>query len=326
MKNSMAGRITALGVAMLIAGCSGLLFAEESVGKFMGDWQGTAKNDGKEVAVVAQVIALGDGKYEAHILDSFVVKVRPRSVLQGALAGEKITFGEAAAIEGGKFTGKIQDLGAVEMTRVERTSPTLGAKPPDGAVVLFDGSTLDGWQRVNGQACEWKLLDGGIMEVVPGKGSIVSKKKFTDHKIHIEFRLPFQPKARGQGRGNSGVYVQNHYEVQVLDSYGLEGKDDECGGIYKVGSPKVNMCYPPMQWQTYDITFKAPRFDKGGKKTTDAVMTVVHNGFEIHKDLVIPHPTVASEGGDVKPPNGLYLQDHGNPVQFMNIWVVETKE
>ena len=97
------------------------------------------------------------------------------------------------------------------------------------------------------------------MEVIRDTGSIVTKKKFSDFKLHLEFRTPFMPEKHGQARGNSGVYLQGRYEVQVLDSYGLEGLDNECGGIYKVGRPLVNMCAPPLQWQTYDITFRAPR-------------------------------------------------------------------
>jgi hypothetical protein len=119
------------------------------------------------------------------------------------------------------------------------------------------------------------------------------------------------------------VYLQGRYEVQVLDSYGLEGKDNECGGIYKVGAPIVNMCAPPMQWQTYDITFYAPRFDNAGKKTKDAYVTVVHNGVTIHDEKIIPKLTGGALDGNVAEPGGIYLQDHSNPVQFRNIWLVE---
>jgi hypothetical protein len=132
-------------------------------------------------------------------------------------------------------------------------------------------------------------------------------------------------KARGQGRGNSGVYLQNRYEVQVLDSYGLAGLDNECGGIYKIGRPRVNMCAPPGQWQSYDMTFKAARFNNAGNKTDKARLTVVHNGVTIHDDIEIPGPTGGALDGDESRPGGIYLQDHGNPVQFRNIWVVELK-
>jgi hypothetical protein len=153
----------------------------------------------------------------------------------------------------------------------------------------------------------------------------LTKQKFTDFRLHIEFRTPFMPEARGQARGNSGVYLQGRYEVQVLDSYGLTGEDNECGGIYKVSAPRVNMCAPPGQWQSYDITFQAPRFDPNGTKARDAVLTVVHNGIVIHDGLAIPVVTGGAVDEDVKSPGGLLLQDHGNLVQYRNIWLVDLK-
>ncbi len=182
------------------------------------------------------------------------------------------------------------------------------------------------WKRIQPEKADpkevrWNIV-GDAMEVKPGTGSIVTRKKFTDFKLHIEFRTPFMPEARGQGRGNSGVYLQGRYEVQVLDSYGLEGKDNECGGIYKVGKPLVNMCLPPMQWQTYDIEFHAPKFENGQKKE-QARITVRHNGVVIHDDIPIPGPTGGALDGNESQPGGVYLQDHGNKVQFRNIWLVE---
>lgn len=150
---------------------------------------------------------------------------------------------------------------------------------------------------------------------------MVSEAQFTDHKVHVEFRTPFQPTARRQGRGNSGVYLQARYEVQVLDSYGLEGKSNECGGIYKIAEPRVNMCAPPLQWQTYDIEFRAARFDEAQKKMGNATMTVYHNGVLIHDRVSIP-ARVAGGPGFVAS-GGILLQNHGNPVQYRNIWVQE---
>jgi hypothetical protein len=187
--------------------------------------------------------------------------------------------------------------------------------------VLFNGRNFKQWEHTGkfaGQPIQWRLLKDGVMEVRKGKGSIVTKKKFTNFKLHVEFRTPFMPDARGQGRGNSGVYLQERYEVQVLDSYGLEGEDNECGGIYKIGKPLVNMCAPPTQWQTYDITFYAP-----GNERENAQVTVVHNGVTIHDELKLPKPTGGALNSDVNKPGGIYLQDHGNPVQYRNIWLVE---
>jgi len=161
------------------------------------------------------------------------------------------------------------------------------------------------------------------MRVKPRTGSIITRKQFTDVKLHIEFRTPFIPEKRGQARGNSGVYLQGRYEVQVLDSYGLEGLDNECGGIYKVGPPLVNMCAPPTQWQTYDITFRAPRFDAAGNSISKPTLTVFHNGVKVHDKTEVSGATTASLGGKASEPAGIYLQDHGNPVEFRNIWLVE---
>ena len=130
------------------------------------------------------------------------------------------------------------------------------------------------------------------------------------------------PQSTGQARGNSGVYVQSRYEVQVLDSFGLEGKDNECGGIYKVGKPKLNMCYPPLSWQTYDIDFAAAKYDSAGKKTANARISVEHNGVLIHDNVELPGHT-AGRSKEGPTPEPLFLQNHGNPVAYRNIWVLE---
>ncbi len=198
-----------------------------------------------------------------------------------------------------------------KLTKVLRESPTLGATPPAGAKVLFDGTSADEFE--NG-----KLVDGEYL----GATNCASKLKLGDHKMHIEFRTPFMPQARGQGRGNSGVYVQGRYEVQVLDSFGLEGKNNECGGIYSISEPALNMCFPPLSWQTYDIDFTAAKYDDSGKKTKNARVTIKHNGITIHDDIELTHGTPGRhpEGPE---PDALFLQNHGNPVVFRNIWVVQ---
>jgi len=290
---------------------------------FMGDWKGET--------MCAQVIALGDGKYQANMLAKFDTRDPKLAVLNGAVADGKVALtGKGkdgkdwtAIIDAETFTGKAGDA-AFSLKKTVRLSPTLGAKPPEGAIVLFDGTNLDAWQQRDGKPVNWTLDKDAKTMTVKG-GGIISKKKFTDFKLHLEFRTPFQPERRGQGRGNSGVYFQGRYEVQVLDSYGLEGKSNECGGIYSVAVPRVNMCAPPLQWQTYDAVYRAPRFDAQGKKIKDATVTVEHNGVLIHKDQPIPRPTAANWGGDIHEPNGLHLQDHGNPVSYRNVWAVELR-
>jgi hypothetical protein len=173
-----------------------------------------------------------------------------------------------------------------------------------------------------GDAAQWVIKNDAV-EIKPGTSGMLTRHKFTNFTLHIEFRLPFMPNSNGQGRGNSGVYLQGRYEVQVLDSYGLKGKDNECGGIYKVGAPAVNMCAPPMQWQSYDIDFTAPTFNSIGEKIADARATVNHNGVIIHDNIAIPKPTGGAINMNTGKPGPILLQDHGNPVQYRNIWILE---
>ncbi|MHC4119377.1 MAG: 3-keto-disaccharide hydrolase [Planctomycetota bacterium] len=322
--------------------------AMEKADAYMGDWRGTwTLDDGYTSGpLVAQVIALGKDEYRANFHVEFDHEWPPMFALEGKLDDSAPQFNGRAefghvlditsAIKAGKFAGKFKGTtsdgesaaGTFTMEKTVRLSPTLGAKPPEGAVVLFDGKKagLNNWlaapNRRNIESPQW-IRKGRAMEVKPRTSGIISKQKFGDVKLHLEFRTPFMPEARGQGRGNSGVYLQGRYEVQILDSYGLEGRDNECGGIYKVGTPLVNMCAPPTQWQTYDITFRAPRFDAGGEKVEPATLKVVHNGVTIQDGVKAGGPTTAAPDRTEKGPGGIYLQDHGNPVQYRNIWLVE---
>ena len=151
-----------------------------------------------------------------------------------------------------------------------------------------------------------------------------SKELFGSFKLHLEFRLPFKPHARGQARGNSGLYMQGRYETQILDSFGLEGKNNECGGVYSISDPSVNMCLPPLVWQTYDVDFTAAKYDDSGKKTENARMTVLLNGVKVHDNLELPRGTTAHPVKESPEPGPVYLQNHGNPVRFRNIWVLPT--
>ncbi|MDA0658615.1 MAG: DUF1080 domain-containing protein [Planctomycetota bacterium] len=232
--------------------------------------------------------------------------------------GNAIEFGEPdqriVVREGSVFVHGAQGVVEGELKKVVRTSPTLGAKPPASATVLFDGTSTQGWN--NGQVHE-----------VEGEKLLMSTdcdtlEKFGDHQLHLEFRTPLLPEVRGQGRGNSGVFVQSRYEVQILDSFGLSGEHDECGAIYKIQKPAVNMCFPPEGWQTLDIDFQSGRYDASDKLLTNARITVRHNGVVIHDNLELTRGTPGRlpVGGSAEP---VYLQDHQNPVLFRNIWAVK---
>ncbi len=213
----------------------------------------------------------------------------------------------------------------LKVARPEDKVDAPSVPPPPGATVLFDGKSLDGWAKARTEPAapaSWRLVDGGAMQV--SGGDIVTREAFDGHfRLHVEFRCPSMPDKTGQGRGNSGVYLQGRYEVQVLDSYGLASKDNDCGGIYKVATPLVNACKAPTVWQSYDIDFRAPVF-RDGKKAEPARISVVQNGVPIHKDVPIHlDNTVSGLGGDPARPGPIMLQDHGDPVQFRNVWLVK---
>ncbi len=227
----------------------------------------------------------------------------------------------------GSTRAQYGDISDLKLLKPEDKEDVKSSSPPEGALVLFDGKSLDGWVQRNNpkEKAAWKLLDGGIAEV--SGGDMMTEKTFDGHfKLHVEFRVPYMPKATGQGRGNSGVYVQGRYEVQVLDSYGLDSKDNDCGGIYSVAKPLVNACKAPTIWQSYDIEFRSP-ICADGKKKELARITVYHNAVKIHDDVKIDKDnTTAGLGGDPCTPGPILLQDHGNPVQYRNIWLVQLKD
>jgi len=196
---------------------------------------------------------------------------------------------------------------------------TMGARPPEGAIVLLDEKGLQGWVQRDGKTpADWPVADG-IATV--GHGDIQTKQRFGDFKLHLEFNVPYRPEARGQARGNSGVYLGGIYELQVLDSYGLKPRDNDCGAIYTQVVPSVNACKPPLQWQTYDVTFHKAVVDGQGKVVKKARVTVIHNGIKTIDDAEIG-PTPGGVGNQPGEDGPILLQDHGNPVQYRNIWIV----
>ncbi len=275
--------------------------------------------DGKEKWGL-QIIALGDGKFHAVAFRGGLPgegwDKSDKVEVDGSASGGSATFkGEKGTAVIGDGVAKIttpdgKPLG--DLKKAERKSPTIGKKPPEGAVVLFDGKNGDAFTDPK------KFVDGLMSQ------GITSKQKFGDFSLHMEFLLSYMPAARGQSRANSGCYMQGRYEVQILDSFGLSGEHNECGGIYTINKPAVNMCLPPLAWQTYDVHYTAAKYD-GDKKTANAKMTVRHNGVVIHDNVELPKATTAAPVAEGPEPGPIFLQDHGNPIRFRNIWLVEKK-
>ena len=196
------------------------------------------------------------------------------------------------------------------LERIQRTSPTLGAPPPPDAIVLFDGTNID--QFTNAQMTEEGLLMQGAD----------LKPMFQDFNLHVEFRVPYMPQADGQSRGNSGLYLQSRYECQVLDSFALDPLFNGLGSLYRFKAPDLNMAFPPLVWQTYDIQFTAPRWASDGSKIRDAHITSWVNGVKVQDNVALPNKTGA---GKQEEPLLLptKIQDHGDPVRFRNIWLID---
>ena len=194
--------------------------------------------------------------------------------------------------------------------------------PPEAAVILFDGKDLSSWTKLDGGTPGWEVADGA-MAVTAGEGDIVSREQFTDFLLHLEFMTPDMPDATGQAKGNSGVFLQGRYEIQVLDSYGIDvpGMGD-CGAIYNQFASLVNACKPPLEWQIYDTIFRAARVSESGEIEENARATVLQNGVVIQNNVQIQGATGGATDDDAAAPGPLRLQDHGNPVKYRNIWVV----
>ena len=295
-------------------------------GPFMGQYEGTFHADSKvTLKAVGKVVDEGDRHRvvlyttpETPIDQGAYIEISGQ--VEGsemALSGLSGGYGWKGQIKDGTLSAKSGYGQFFEMKKIESKSPNAGLKPPANAVVLLAYAPDKAPDLSNWTNEAWVALPDGSMQVTPKKGANRTKQQFGDIKqLHIEFWLPLQPKARGQGRANSGVYLADNYEVQVLDSFGLLNTSGDCGGIYNVARPGVNASLPPEVWQTYDITFRAPRMDASGKVAELPRLTVIHNGVKIHDNLEIPLARHRAKGP-------LQLQDHSHPIQFRNIWVVE---
>jgi hypothetical protein len=286
---------------------------------YQGEYTGSIVGAGRRSeSTGVQVIARGDGKFEAVQyrwgLPGNGWDGQSRELFTGALRDGVLVLnsdtGSAIMADGSVAT--VYDSSGNQLGNLHKThriSPTLGAAPPPGATILFDGRSTEYLEGA-------KITDDGLLDV-----GVTTKLLVRDFRLHLEFRLPYMPYATGQGRANSGVYIQRRYEVQILDSFGLEGVANECAGLYRQQPPDVNMCFPPLTWQTYDIWFTAARFDDEGNKIANARITVLHNGVAVHDDYEVVSKTGAGqpEGPEPMP---ILLQNHSNPVRFQNIWIV----
>ncbi len=285
-----------------------------------GEYGGMISGGYRRKRVGLQVVALGDGKFRAV---EFVGGLPgdgwngiDRVEYDGQRQGSMLVFSGSqrygVVVPGMVWireTGTDTLLGVLK--KVHRRSSTLGLQPPPGAVVLFDGRSTEHFTGA-------RITDDGLLMEGPTTVAPVG-----DFRLHLEFRLPFMPTARGQARSNSGVYIQRRYEVQILDSFGLEPQFNDCASMYRQRPPDLNMCLPPLAWQTYDIDFQAARFDTQGNKIRNARITVRLNGVAVHNNVELVNKTGAGqpEGPEPLP---ILLQNHGNPVRFRNIWIVHT--
>ena len=293
-------------------------------GNYVGRWDDEEKED-TNPDVCVQVYSLGRDMYNVRITTKLDMRCPVWCEAEVKAEEGVLSFKEGkyeVVIDG--ETAKIsRNRGSATATvpKVVLESPMLGKAPLEGAEVLFDGSSLDAWDGTEG----WEILPDGTLLVTPDGSYLSSKKKYTDVQLHVEFRLPYMPRAKGQSRGNSGVFLQESFEVQVLDSFGMDGLFNECGALYKLAAPKVNACRPPLQWQSYDIEYHAPRFNADGSVKTLGRITVLQNGVYIHKDQELPYVTEYKESGRLAPlpkePGSIKLQGHNNYVQFRNVWV-----
>ncbi len=318
----------------VLAACTKV--AKRQSDPMMGEFEGTfTPQGGQAVKAEAKVIADEGNKYRIVILYP-AAAAKPTRIEVTGLGKD----GEVSVI-GTDWSGKRQALqlsgtitkdslrivaegpkgGKAEMKRVERKSPTLGQKPPAGAVVLLpfeEGkqTNLDRWTNK-----EWICEPDGSIQV--HRGDNQTTDEFGSFKLHLEFYVPFLPAARDRARGNSGVYLHSRYNIRVLDSFGQPVTDEVCGAIAGQTAPSVNASLPPAQWQTYDIDFQAPQFDeKNGRQVRGAIITVRLNGVKIHDAVEM---ILATSGARSLPAKTgvLRLQDHNDPVRFRNIWLVE---
>lgn len=287
-----------------------------------GEYAGRMLVDGQWLNYGLQVVAKGSGKFSAKLFRDGLPSEHNRTPypteLEGQVQQDRLTLQSNGGLafeflatpyyQFVQFDSQRQVM--TQLPRVQRYSSTLGAAPPPGAVVLFRDGKI-------GELANAKLSPSGHLAI-----GAMTQFPVDDFRLHVEFRLPFQPDNSNQDRGNSGIYIQRRYEVQILDSFGEPPVENNAGSIYKRIAPRGNMSLPPLSWQTYDIWFTAARWSADGQKSANARVTVHHNGVPVHEDVEIPGKTGAgsAEGPEPQP---ILFQDHRDPVEFRNVWLVK---
>jgi hypothetical protein len=323
-----------LSVVLLLA-LSCWTYADDDDG-IMGNYLGAITSPGSAGRTVrAQVVAYGGNNYTLVLFLGDEKGEFLRKEMKGRKKDDVVSFSQtlrtpdwggnysfSGTVSEGVLSGTMspatknkEEAITLELKRSFLEPPTRGMAAPEGALVLFDGSNLDQWER---HPKVWNIQDDGGMKV--SSSNLKTIESFGSGEYHVEFMTPFTPTRRGQGRGNSGVYLLGVYEVQVLDTFGLEAADNHCGGLYSLAVPIADAILPPLQWQTYDITFTAAEFDAEGNKIKNARLHVLHNGIVIHDHLELSGPTPGGLGDQDVPCGPLMLQDHGDSVRFRNIW------
>jgi hypothetical protein len=308
---------------------------------FIGEYAGALTRMGlDDLPVVGQITTEGTDADQYRLILRRAAEVGPPTdilvelpaQIDGAnlsIAGRSMGLGWSGALAGDTLTLAGAEPGlyglSAQLARVERESPTLGQPPPEGAVVLFpytpgQPTTLDAWTNT-----QWLTLDDGSVQVAGG-GDNKTKQQFHDYFLHVEFLLPLVRSNRGQDRGNSGVYLNERYETQILDSFAVMQGSGDCGSLYRYATPLVNACRPAERWQTYDIRFIAPRLGEDGALLQPGELTVDHNGVRIHDRVAIVEGTGSRKALGNLEFGAILLQQHSNPVRFRNIWLTELNE
>jgi hypothetical protein len=285
---------------------------------FQGEFVGQIANGKQKQDVGLQIVALGDGKFSATQYTGGLPGDGWNGKLPIRMAGTRtdkvlVLSGSDLALLSKREHCVVVDAEGRRvgnLKRVHRVSPTMGAQPARGAMVIFDGSNTD-------QFSIGEMTENGLLM----QGSDF-KPMFQDFNLHLEFQLSYMPKNGSQQRSNSGLYLQSRYEVQVLDSFGQDPLINGCGSLYRTQAPDLNMCLPPLSWQTYDIVFTSPRFAADGSKTRNAHITVWLNGVRIHHNFELKNKTGAGKPEEpfLLP---IRLQNHQDQVRYRNIWIVD---